>query len=383
MAKIVQTRRGTTEQHKGFDGQQGEITVDLTENTIRVHDGTVFLETDPAGYPLARSDMTNVANVVGIIQLKLSDGTPGQVIATDGIGTIAFSSSPDVSGSIISGDLSGTIGNAQIIPQVVGTTELTDFNVTRIKLEPDAVDNSKLADNAVQTENIVNSHIITSKIANLNVTRIKLEPDAVDNSKLADNAVQTENIVNLTVTRAKLEADIIDNSKLADDSVQTENIVDAAITSDKIDTLDASKITGTFQNVDGVNIKNLPYDISFLAGWDSETLPVELLVQSYAEMIMGRTGAFEGGIGSIETPSEGSSVQLDVQLILAGQSSSNSIYSTKPTFSGGTGVFNDGILNTTGQNGFNSGDKLTFRVTQIGSDPTFGSGVRFMLKCRV
>ena len=155
MAKIVQTRRGTTEQHKGFDGQQGEITVDLTENTIRVHDGTVFLETDPAGYPLARSDMTNVANVVGIIQLKLSDGTPGQVIATDGIGTIAFSSSPDVSGSIISGDLSGTIGNAQIIPQVVGTTELTDFNVTRIKLEPDAVDNSKLADNAVQTKTLL------------------------------------------------------------------------------------------------------------------------------------------------------------------------------------------------------------------------------------
>jgi len=42
-----------------------------------------------------------------------------------------------------------------------------------------------------------------------------------------------------------------------------------------------------------------------------------------------------------------------------------------------------GGLNTTGQNGFNSGDKLTFRVTQIGSDPTFGFGVRFMLKCRV
>ena len=206
MAKIVQTRRGTTEQHKGFDGQQGEITIDLTENTIRVHDGSVFPENDPSGYLLARSDMSNVSNVVGIIQLNLADGTDGQVIATDGSGTIAFSSSPDVSGSIISGDLSGTIGDAQIIPQVVGTTELTDFNVTRIKLEADVIDNTKLDDNAVQTENIVNQHIVTSKIADFNVTRIKLEADAVDNSKLADNAVQTENMVDGSVTVEKLSA---------------------------------------------------------------------------------------------------------------------------------------------------------------------------------
>tara|TARA_B110000467_G_scaffold131822_1_gene126769 strand:+ start:1590 stop:2714 length:1125 start_codon:yes stop_codon:yes gene_type:complete len=374
MAKIVQTRRGNTEQHKGFDGQQGEITVDLTENTIRVHDGSAFPAEQPSGYPLARSDMTNVANVVGIIQLKLSDGTPGQVIATDGSDTIAFSSSPDVSGSIISGDLSGTIGNAQIIPQVVGTTELTDLNVTRIKIAADAVDNTKLADDAVQTENIVNANVTTIKIADYNVTRAKLEVDAVDNSKLADNAVQTENIVNLNVTREKIAADAIDNSKLADNAVQTENIVDGAITDDKIDTIQGLKLTGPLPPIDGSAITGLPYDISFLAGWDSETLPTDLLIQSYAEMIMGRTGVFDGEIGVIEVASSGASVICDIEL------NGTSIYFTKPVFAAGTGLFSAGVLTTTG---FVSGDKLTFRVLQIGTDPDFGFGVRLMLKCRV
>lgn len=164
MAKIVQKRRGTTEQHKGFDGQQGEVTVDLTENTIRVHDGSSFPVDQPSGFPLARSDMSNVADVVGIIQLNLQDGTQGQAIVTDGSGNISFSSSADASGSIVGGDISGTVGNAQIIPQAVGTTELTDLNVTRGKLEADAVNNSKLADDAVQNENIVNQTIGVEKL---------------------------------------------------------------------------------------------------------------------------------------------------------------------------------------------------------------------------
>jgi hypothetical protein len=38
MAKILRLRRGTAEQHVTFKGLTGEITVDTTNNTIRVHD---------------------------------------------------------------------------------------------------------------------------------------------------------------------------------------------------------------------------------------------------------------------------------------------------------------------------------------------------------
>jgi|GEM_PF-2182124 len=281
MAKIVQKRRGTTEQHKGFDGQQGEVTVDLTENTIRVHDGSSFPVDQPSGFPLARSDMSNVADVVGIIQLNLQDGTQGQAIVTDGSGNISFSSSADASGSIVGGDISGTVGNAQIIPQAVGTTELTDLNVTRGKLEPDAVDNSKLADNAVRTENIVNEDVTTPKIADFNVTRIKIDVDAIDNSKLADDAVQTENIVNssvttikiadLNVTRGKLEADAVNNSKLADDAVQNENIVNQTIGVEKLFP------TGLLPGLDGsqlINIITVPEGLIAMWHGDIVNIPV-------------------------------------------------------------------------------------------------------------
>lgn len=374
MAKIVQIRRGTTEEHKGFSSQEGEITVDLTENTIRVHDGTTFPQSQATGYPLARSDMDNVLNTVGITQLNVSDGISGQVLATDGTGGLSFVSLSDIDGATLSGDVAGVIGSTSIQTSSVTTSTIADGNITREKLEDNIINNAKLEDDAVQTGSILNA----------NVTRIKLEADIIDNTKLDDNAVQTENIVDshivtnkiadLNVTRPKIDNDAIDNSKLADNAVQTENIVDGAITSDKIDTIDANKVTGSFNSIDATNLTGLIYDISFLAGWDAETLPTELVVQAYGEMVMARTGVFDGEVGVMENAAVGADVICDIEL------NGNTIYSTRPTFADGSTSMTDGVLNTAG---FSSGDKLTFRVTQIGSDPTFGKGLRFMLKCRV
>ena len=39
MAKQVQLRGGTSEEHREFTGASREITIDTTLNTIRVHDG--------------------------------------------------------------------------------------------------------------------------------------------------------------------------------------------------------------------------------------------------------------------------------------------------------------------------------------------------------
>ncbi len=48
--------------------------------------------------------------------------------------------------------------------------------------------------------------------------------DGITNAEIADNAVNTENIVDGGVATADIAADAIDNSKLADDAVQLENI---------------------------------------------------------------------------------------------------------------------------------------------------------------
>ena len=119
MAKIVKRRRGSSADHATFTGSEGELTVDLTEKTVRVHDGST-----QAGFPLARNDMSNVSNAVGIAQLTVADGNAGQLLKTDGSGNLVFTDAPDVSASAIGGDLTGTIGNAQIGSNKVGVPEL-------------------------------------------------------------------------------------------------------------------------------------------------------------------------------------------------------------------------------------------------------------------
>lgn len=40
MSRVIQIRRGTAAEHENFTGAIGEITMDTTNNTLRVHDGT-------------------------------------------------------------------------------------------------------------------------------------------------------------------------------------------------------------------------------------------------------------------------------------------------------------------------------------------------------
>ena len=65
------------------------------------------------------------ANTVGIAELNVSDGSAGQYLTTNGNGTLSFATdSTNVTGTSVGGDLSGTVGNAQIVANAVGVTEL-------------------------------------------------------------------------------------------------------------------------------------------------------------------------------------------------------------------------------------------------------------------
>jgi len=127
-AKLVQIRRGTTPEHSVFTGKQGEITVDLDKDTIVVHDGNL-----QGGYPLAKENMSNVIGKIGIQHLNLTstNETSGQVLTTDGNGNLLFANdSTDVAGTAIGGDLTGTVGNAQIVGDSVGINELNVIDGT-------------------------------------------------------------------------------------------------------------------------------------------------------------------------------------------------------------------------------------------------------------
>ena len=58
MATAIQRRRGTAAQHSSFTGLAGEITIDTTNNTVVVHDGSTA-----GGHRLAKySEITALEN---------------------------------------------------------------------------------------------------------------------------------------------------------------------------------------------------------------------------------------------------------------------------------------------------------------------------------
>jgi len=338
MAKQVQFRRGTTVEHETFTGEDGELTVDSTKDTVVVHDNTTV-----GGHPLAREDMSNVSNTIGAAQLNItnSPGLAGQVIQTNGSGVLSFVSFPGASNETVGGDLSGTIANAQIRPNTINVNEL---NV------PDGISGSVLTTNG--------SGILIFK-----------NPDT---------EIQLGGDITGPLGNAQLSVGVVGQNELATDSISTIKIVDGNVTDVKIDTVSASKLTGALPAIDGsaltnLNPNGLPYDISFIAGFDTATLPVDVVVQIYGEMVMARTGSFDGEVGFIGTAPTGQPIICDVE------KNGTSIYSSKPVFSTGASTLTAGTLTT---NSFISGDRITFKVIQIGNTAA-GQGLRFMLKTRV
>ena len=119
----------------------------------------------------------------------------------------------------------------------------------------------------------------------------------------------------------------------------------------------------------------MPYDIAFAGGYDVAMAPINVIVGTYGELVMSRSGDFVGEAGYIDTAPTGSTLILDIL------KNGSSIYSTKPIFAIGQNSLTPGILNA-GAAAFVSGDRLTFKTTQIGSSVA-GQGIRFTLNGKV
>ena len=95
MTKQVQIRRGTDSQHTSFTGAEGEISVNTTNDSVHVHDGTTA-----GGKEMARADGSNVAFTSGTIDGTVIGGTtPAAGTFTTGsfTGDVAFGNN-DITG---------------------------------------------------------------------------------------------------------------------------------------------------------------------------------------------------------------------------------------------------------------------------------------------
>tara|TARA_R100001510_G_C7505552_1_gene107401 strand:- start:16 stop:420 length:405 start_codon:yes stop_codon:yes gene_type:complete len=79
MATQVQFRRGTTAEHSGFKGADGEVTVDTSLKTVVIHDAITN-----GGFPLLRQDGSNAALAAGSVSncsLKFEGDTNTGIIS--------------------------------------------------------------------------------------------------------------------------------------------------------------------------------------------------------------------------------------------------------------------------------------------------------------
>ena len=137
------------------------------------------------------------------------------------------------------------------------------------------------------------------------------------------------------------------------EAVIADGIVDGSVTIAKLD--DAAK----------------PYDIAFIAGFASDFTAEDLVdEQVYGEIVAPRSLTLTGETGYIGTASVGADVQVDVEL------NGVSIYSVLPAFVASSNTITAGTLSTTS---VSAGDRLTFRVKQVGST-TAGASLRFTLE---
>ena len=352
MAKIIKRRRGSTTDHASFTGAEGELTIDLTKDTVIVHDASTA-----GGFPLAREDMSNVIGTVGLQQLNFSDGTTGQFLSTDGGGTLAFETI-DISAETIGGDLSGTVANAQIRSNTVGITELlvTDGSAGQL----------------LQT----NGALGLSFVDPANISAATVGGDlsgTVGNAQIVSSAVGTTELATNAVTTVKITDSNVTNIKLASDSVTTDKIVDSNVTDVKISGMSASKLTGPLPALVGRALTNLPYDMGFIAGFDKDLLKENVAVATYGEIVMARTGIFIGESGFSDTAPTGSAMIVDIL------KNGTTIYSVKPQFGISTQSLTAGTI---GSGNFVAGDRITFKIIQIGSS-VIGQGVRLTLRGEV
>jgi hypothetical protein len=117
----------------------------------------------------------------------------------------------------------------------------------------------------------------------------------------------------------------------------------------------------------------LTYDIPFAAGFGATFAGSDLAAQTYAELVISRNITLQGMLGYIDTPSVGAAVVLDIL------KDGVSIYTTKPQFAAGSNTLTDGTLSVTTAV---AGDRLTFKVTQVGST-TKGQKLRATFKAIV
>jgi len=178
MAKLLKLRRGTTTQHGSFTGAEGEVTVDTDKETLVVHDGSTA-----GGHPVAAEDMANVS----------------------------------------SASIAGRLANDSIATSKIAAGALpTDVTIDTANITADAIDGTKLADNACNSEHYTDGSI----------DHVHLSGDCIDGDNIQDDVINSEHYAAASIDHEHLANDCVDGDNIANDSINSEHYAADSIDSE-------------------------------------------------------------------------------------------------------------------------------------------------------
>ncbi|BFP39804.1 hypothetical protein FGF1_06490 [Flavobacteriaceae bacterium GF1] len=247
----------------GTDVEWGVIdTNSITGQDLTATDGSITVATGTGATLVASSisvtndGITNAKIADDAVQVEnILNGTANQVLRTNAAGTDVEWGVIDAN-SITGQDLTATDGSITVATGTGATLVASSISVTN-----DGITNAKIADDAVQVENILNG--TANQVLRTNAAGTDVEWGVIDaNSITGQDLTATDGSITVaTGTGATLVAssisvtnDGITNAKIADDAVQVENILNgtanqvlrtnAAGTDVEWGVIDANSITG-------------------------------------------------------------------------------------------------------------------------------------------
>lgn len=163
---------------------------------------------------------------------------------------------------------------------VYGNARLADDSVDTDQLVDTAVIEAKLADAAVATAKLQNNAVINGKLDDLSVSETKIQDDSISTPKIIAEAVTANEIEADTITAAEIAAGTITALEIAADTITAQEIVAGTITALEIaaGTLTANEVDVLDLDAQQISVGGVGNSMNFIAEQNTTPEPDQLSI---------------------------------------------------------------------------------------------------------